>query len=165
MIDLPVDELTKPITDFLQGAGYDSKLVRTDYEVWSGGSVDHFAVAAFGRTVPQDMSTLTILGRAVDGGREHVLDPARDAGAPMAVVTARGRLEGWSLRVDSGPVLVFDVELQQAAQRGQALRDLVGPSSLLTAKATGRQLTLFPVDAAARRRLPGRCRLARSSER
>jgi len=143
-------EHLRPMAEFLESAGYTDDLVRNDYPVWGQSGISRFNVAAFGRSIPKDMSTLTVLGRVViEADREPVLSSARDAGAPVALLSIDGLLEIWSIRAAPEEPQRIQVEREEDARRlGERFRDLLGPEALLAAKTTGRQLTLFPIDVA-----------------
>ncbi len=143
-------EVFRPLAEFLQSAGYPDDLVRTDYPVWGPTGIARFDVAAFGRSVPKDMSTLTVLGQELHGAdRGAVLSSARDAGAPVALISAEGLLAIWSIRAaPEAPERIRVEPERDASDLGVRFRDFLGPDAMLAAKTAGRQLTLFPVDVA-----------------
>jgi SAM-dependent methyltransferase len=138
----------RPLFEFLFAAGFNRDLVRAEFPVPLAGTLARLDVVAFGRSVPQDLTTAAVAGEYVANGNGRiplVLDAARSLATPLAVINAdEDGLGLWRIgaTAHTDELLGSDSNARELAGRFAS----ISPESLMAAK-SGQQLTLFPTDA------------------
>jgi hypothetical protein len=134
---------------FLHDLGYEDDLLKADFPVWLGDNIVRADLVAFGRTAPRDMTTATIVAESLrhDQQLTQVIDIARALACPAAVIATSESLQLWSITAHPGEEQrIESVPTAEAQQLAGRFRDDLAPASLLSAKSSGRQLSLFPLD-------------------
>jgi hypothetical protein len=137
------------VVRFLKHLGFGPSLIRRQYPIWLGRSVERVDVAAFAKGNPKDMTTSAAIGGVMDSKTDTsvILDAARALASPAVVVALPDTLELWSVASsrarDTRVAASAYSEMDQMAGR---FSEALNPVSLLEAKAAGKQLPLFPID-------------------
>jgi SAM-dependent methyltransferase len=134
---------------FLQRLGYGDNLIRESFPIWLGRSVETVDFACFGRPLPMDMTTSTIIGRTLPAGSpiETTIDAARAIACPAVAVAFPDILELWSINAHPGTATkVASVGTEEVGRLATDFHTELGPDPLLNAKNARQQLALFPID-------------------
>jgi predicted RNA methylase len=134
---------------FLHDLGYGDDFVKEDFPVWLGDRIVRADLVAFGRPAPRDMTTATIVAESLGHEQQltQVIEIARALACPAAVIATSEGLQLWSISAHPGEEQRIDsVPTAEAQQLAGRFRDDLAPANLLSAKSSGRQLSLFPLD-------------------
>lgn len=139
-----------PLLAVCQAAGYDESLRTEQFPVLTPRGLFEVDVSCFGKTKPQDMSTVTILGSrdATDISASALRDAARSIAAPVALQERDDRVSVWSIALSENDDVRVTDDLRPDGIAAQArLLDALAPANLVARKeGRSNQLTLFDQD-------------------
>jgi predicted RNA methylase len=129
--------------------GYGDELVREDFPIWLGSSIETVNFACFGQPEPMDMTTSTIIGHTLPSGSttDTTIAAARAIACPAAVIAFPDVIELWSVESRPGAATrIASAERGEAGRLAGSFYNDLSPEPLLNAKNARQQLSLFPVD-------------------